>query len=111
MSAGTNTAGTLPHDQNAGRFVAPTIPQYVKGTDPEQYLTQLGSAIADLVARLQTSHTEIQRAFRTQGQGSVEVTVVQDMNHDGTNWAKVFLPMRVQAKGATNTTTITGEAC
>lgn len=104
MSAGTNTAGTLQHDANALRFRAPEIPAEHQGTSLGRWMEQLGENLARTLR-------EGQRAFQTLSSGSVEVTVLKDFTSDGTNWTHVYIPIRVQAQGATNTSQISGTNC
>lgn len=113
MSAGTNTANTLTHDLNAGRYQAVTIPQYHSGQDIGDYLMKLGAALQLAEAKRVTQATEIQRAFRTIGSGQVEVLVLKDWtaSASATNITKTYIPVRVFAIGATNQSTISGSNC
>lgn len=111
MSSGTNTAGTLKHDQNALRYQAQTIPQYQPGQDIGTYLQRLGEALQAREAAVAGAMREGQRAFQTLGGQSVEVTVQQDTTTDGTNWTRVYIPIRVFAAGATNQSNISGTNC
>lgn len=111
MSAGTNTAGTLGHDANAGRYKAALIPQYTPGADIGTYLLNLGKALQAAEAAKARTDRDIQRAFQVLNVGSTEATVLKDVTSDGTNFVRVYIPVRVFAIGATNTSNISGTNC